>query len=254
MYKPERKTLSQNFLHNQGLIASLVHRSLITADDVVIEIGSGKGSITEQLLGVAKKVIAIELDSNLVATLSKRIADNPNLEIHQADFLLFSLPKTPYKVFANIPFAIEKEILRKLLSDDNPPQDSYLVVDKRLALSLSGKPHENQFSLLHKPWFDFAVYHHFKRSDFAPIPDVEAVMLHMHQKEAPLLPVTAKRNWYAFVAMGFNQGRPLYANLRKILSKEQLTQISNKISLSLKTKPSYVSLEQWIRLYSSLYA
>lgn len=253
MYKPERKTLSQNFLHNQGLIASLVHRSLITADDTVIEIGSGRGSITEQLLGVAKKVIAIELDVEHAQKLEAHFVGNTKLEIHQTDFLRYPLPRFPYKVFSNIPFSHEKEIVQKLLVADNPPQDAYVIVDKRFAAPLAGIIKHNQNSLLHKPWFNFAVYHHFKRSDFAPVPDVEAVMLHIHKKENPVLPAAAKRNWYAFIAMGFNQGRPLYTNLRKILSKEQLTQVSNKISLSLKTKPSYVSLEQWIRLYNTLY-
>lgn len=120
-YKSRRKILSQNFLYNQTLIESLIRQSSIGSKDVVLEIGAGKGFITKELCRKSQNVIAIELDNKLFLHLKQFIGNNSKLELHQVDFLKFPLPKTPYKVFANIPFSIEGEIIRKLLDSIHPP-------------------------------------------------------------------------------------------------------------------------------------
>lgn len=248
-YKVRRKLLSQNFLYSRTLINSLVRRSSIGQNDTVLEIGPGKGFITAELLKVAKKVIAVELNKNLVLHLKKFLGHYLNLQLHQIDFLKFSLPNFSYKVFANVPFSKEGEIIRKLLDTKNPPEDCYLIVDKRLALRLSGISHENQFSLKHKPFFDFSIYHYFKRSDFIPMPNVDSVMWRINKREKPSIPWNERENWERFIEIGFGQGQSVKQNLRKILSKEQIDRLSQKINFSLKSKPSYLSLEQWLKLY-----
>lgn len=250
LYKVRRKLLSQNFLYNRTLINSLVRRSSIGKNDTVLEIGSGKGFITLNLLEVAKKVIAIELDEKLVLHLKQFLDHYPNLEIVHNNFLNFHLPYYPYKVFANIPFAIEGKIVRKLLGSEHPPEDCYLVVMKELAFRLSGIPKDNQFSLKHKPWFDFYIYHYFKRSDFIPSPSVDSVMWRIFKKEQPSLPLSDYKTWERFIEIGFGQGTLVNVNLRKILTKEQMNYLSNKLNFSLKTKPGNFSINQWLEIYS----
>lgn len=251
-YRLRRRLLSQNFLSNRTLINFLVRNSSIGLNDTVLEIGPGKGFITTELLKRSKKVIAVELDEKLVLHLRQFLGNYPNFELHQADFLKFPLPDFPYKVFANIPFSIEGEILRKLLDSCDPPEDCYLVVDKRFALRLSGSVGENQFSLKHKPWFDFSLYHEFKKSDFTPEPKVDGVMWRIRKKEKPLLPSEKRKSWEKFIEVGFGHGQTMRQNLKNILSPTKMQSLSSKLNFSLKDKPGRLSLDQWLRLYLAL--
>lgn len=249
IYKLRRKILSQNFIYNPALIKSLVGDSSININDTVLEIGAGKGFITTELLKKSQKVIALELDNKLFLHLKQVFINNTKLELHQIDFLKFSLPTSPFKIFANIPFSIEGEIIRKLLNSANSPFDCYLIVDKRLAFRLSGVPHENQFSLKHKPWFDFSIYHEFKRSDFTPAPSIDSIMWRITKKEIPSLSMKERRSWEKFIEIGFGQGTNVNKNLLKILLKQQLQDLSAKINFSLKEKPGYLSFNQWLEIY-----
>lgn len=249
MYKFRRKVLSQNFIYNRTLIKKLVRGSSIGFNDIVLEIGPGKGFITSELLQVAKRVIAVEIDPKLVLHLDKFLGTNSKLDLYLADFLNFPLPKTQYKVFANIPFSIEGKIVRKLLEDRNPPEDCYLVVRRDLAERLSGMMDNNQFSIKNKPWLDFSIYHRFNRNDFIPRPSVDCVTWRITKKGVPLLPLEEKQSYQQFVERAFGEGLPVEKNLRRFLSREQLQDLSRKIGFSLKAKPSQLLPEQWLELY-----
>src|SRR5579884_1396014 len=106
----QRIYYAQHFLKDSCLIASLLDRSTIGADDVVYEIGPGKGIITEQLALRCKRVVAIEIDPCLTTMLRQRFASTPDVIIREGDFLEYHLPRKPYKVFANIPFNITAAI------------------------------------------------------------------------------------------------------------------------------------------------
>ncbi|HEU5347889.1 MAG TPA: rRNA adenine N-6-methyltransferase family protein, partial [Ktedonobacterales bacterium] len=106
--------LSQNFLKNSRLVASLLDRFNLNSDSVVYEIGPGEGVITEQLALRYKQVVAIEKDRYLAERLMRRFSDRPNVTIHCGDFLAYRLPGSPYNVFANIPFNITSAIVTRL--------------------------------------------------------------------------------------------------------------------------------------------
>lgn len=249
MYKLRRKQLSQNFLYNRKLIQNLVGQSAITSQDKVIEIGPGKGFITAELLKVAKHVIAIELDQKLVLHLRRQFPNHPKLTLVSGNFLDFQLPKDDYVVFANIPFSIEGEIVRQLLDDPNPPQDCYLIVVRELAERLSGYLHENQFSLKHKPWFEFSIVHRFKRTDFVPSPRVNAVLWRITKRTSPLVPATEKRAYWRLIEQGVGSGEPIGFNFRRILGQERARKVLGDLNISPQTKPSYLPLSKWLEIY-----
>src|SRR5712664_2835245 len=186
----QRIFYAQNFLKDPCLVASLLARCGIDRDDVVYEIGPGKGIITECLARRCKQVVAIEKDPQLVAALHRRFANTPNLTIHEGDFLQFRLPNVHYKVFANIPFNISTAIVTKLTTAACPPDDSYLVMQKEAAERFLGKRGESLYAVLLKPWFEPEIVHRFKRSDFVPAPRVDVVMLRLRKRGPPLI----KRN------------------------------------------------------------
>ena len=252
MYSIRRKLLSQNFLHNRKLVHKLVRSSSIGKNDLVLEIGPGKGIITEQLINKAGEVLAVEVDDILYRMLSQKFNQVENLTLYRDDILNFHLPSLPYKVFANIPFAIEGKIIRKLIDAKNPPNDCYLIMMKELAYRLSAPHKENMFSVQHKPWFTFSIYHHFRRTDFEPVPSVHIVMLRFTKREKPLLLQGEKVKYQRFVEVGFGCGQPLFQNLKRYYGRSRVVRVFNSLRISRDIKPAFLSLRLWIELYRSL--
>lgn len=252
MYKLQRKLLSQNFLYCRKLVAKLVDNSSISPQDLVLEIGPGKGIITEQLVKRTKKVIVVELDGNWYQYLKVKFHQTSNLNLYQQNFLNFLLPKKPYKVFANLPFSIEGKIIRKLINAPNPPQDCYLVVQKELAYRLSAPFKQNLFSITHKPYFDFGIDYHFRRTDYEPMTSVDTVLFRFTKKTQPLVPLEARAKYRVFIEFGFGQGLSVYRNLQKRFSKTQLESSFRLFKIKRETKPGYLPLNKWIELYKKL--
>jgi len=243
-----RRQLSQVFLTNPQLVSRLVRESSITKNDTVIEIGPGKGAITRELLERARQVMAIEIDQQLGASLVNTYTDNPSFILFTADFLTFILPKTPYKVFSNIPFHIEGEILRKLLAD-KAFREGWLVVLREVGMRWAGLPHEGEFSVLHKPWFDFSIAHYFNRRDFNPQPTLDTVLLRIIRRDAPLITKEQEKEWERFVRIGFGGGRRLKQNLRPLFSVQTLQKTAERNRFSINDKPSDLTIEQWLMIF-----
>jgi len=191
--------VSQNFLTSRAVLRRIVRLSSITKDDCVVEIGAGKGHITRQLGEIGGQVLAVEYDSALAQRLTRDFAGNAGVRIIHADFLRWNLPKTPYKVFANIPFSRTSEILRKLTQAKNPPQEAWLVMEKGAAKRFLGKPQESAASLLCKPWFDAEIVYHFRREDFHPAPRVDTVLLYLTHKKTPDIPMQQRGLYTHFI-------------------------------------------------------
>lgn len=195
LYKLRRKTLHQNFLWNRQLVKRLVQTSSIGKNDLVYEIGPGLGLITYELALKAWKVITVELDSNLAKRLKSQLRSVKNIEIHNQDFLKFQIYSKRYKVFANPPFTISGEIIKKLLWSKNPPLECFLVLQKEYAEKLMGTSYESQVSIQYKPWFEIKIVHNFKRVDFTPPATVDCVLLHITKRVTPLLDHNFKRRF-----------------------------------------------------------
>lgn len=251
MYSLRRRVLSQNFLKSRKLVDELVGRSSIGKNDTVLEIGTGKGIITEKLLQVADKVIAVELDTQLYFCLkSKFAAQGTRLQLINKDFLQYKLPTFPYKVFANVPFSIEGKIVRQLLNAPNPPEDTYVVVREDLAERLIGKYKECQFSVFYKLWFTFEIVHRFNKYDYEPAATMETVLLRFTKRKTPVLPPQEKIPYMQFIGQGFRRGKLLKYNLNYVFSHTQFKRLAKDIGFDIKSKPSDLSLEQWIKLFT----
>lgn len=200
--------LSQNFVWNRELVSRLIRSSSIGKNDIVLEIGSGKGILTSELLNVANKVFAVELDQRLFHSLETKYANTKNLRLYNQDFLRFQLPSKPYKIFSNIPFRLTGEIIRKLLRAENPPEDTYLIVQEEAAHKLLGKPFQptnSLVSVLYWPWFEFSVIYNFHRIDFQPAPNVDIVLLRIQKRQSPLFAPSLREIYEDFIVYTFGR-------------------------------------------------
>src|SRR5947209_7653215 len=139
-----KKSLGQHWLKDEATLEAICEAANLTKADTVLEVGPGLGDLTRQLLNRAGKVIAVEIDKDLVAWLP---AHN-NLEVVQDDILKFDLTELPvdYKVVANIPYYLTSNLIRILSESPNPPQTVVLLVQKEVAERLVAPP--GQMSIL----------------------------------------------------------------------------------------------------------
>lgn len=248
--------LSQNFLTNSRLVASLLDRFAPGGDSdhgVVYEIGPGRGIITRQLALRYRHVVAIEKDPRLAAGLIETFSGWPNVTIHKGDFLGYTLPHTPFTVFANIPFNITAAIVTKLTTAETPPDVAHLVMQREAAGMFMGKPHESLRTILLKPWFETEIVYRFQRSDFAPAPRVDVVMLRLRKRGPPLVNDADRQFFRDFVVYVFTHWQPTGANpLVSLFPVRQRAPLESATSLDLSMHPTSLTVNQWLRLFERL--
>ncbi len=246
---PRSPELSQHFLRPEAasrLVASLPLRRGI----LVVEIGAGAGALTEALATAGFRVIAIEKDARLFRSLRARFIGRTNVECHHADALTFPLPRGPYAVVANLPYGITSAIVRRLLSAAPPPVEAFLVVQAEAAAKFAGTPEESMFSLLHKPWFDFAVMRRVPRGAFEPRPRVRSAVLRISRREAPLVDDASARAYRRFVASTFGaRGDTVRATLKRRLSHRQMLRLARDSGFALSARPSQLTFDQWLMIF-----
>lgn len=237
-------SISQNFLTSRKTIDKLISKTTITSADTVLEIGAGKGHITKALSEKCRRVISYEIDERLYAKLKPQLSDN--VKLFCGDFLKCRLPSCPYKVFANIPFSITTDIIRKLTESDDPPSCIWLVMEKGAAKRFCGQPEDNLNSLLLKPFFDSRVIWHFNRNDFHPAPKTDVVMLEMRLKESSDIAPSQKRDLKAFLNHSIKNG--LFGS-RSLLTKKQISTALKSENLPIIQPTGDISYIQWLCLF-----
>ncbi len=263
-----KKRLGQNFLVNADVIADIIELAEINKEDTVIEIGPGIGFVTEQLIKVAKRVIAIELDEDAIAVLQKLNASNLTI-IHQ-DILktdLSSLVDTKVKIVANIPYYITSPILVHLLGeiDDlnnknrNCIDSIILMVQEEVARRITAKAGaENKayglLSILSQFWADCYIVKLVGRRSFYPAPKVNSALVKLKIKSKPCLNLTDYRHFRRVIKAAFAQRRKTLKNclLQASFSKEVIESALCEVGLNDDIRGEKLSIEQFGKLSEAL--
>lgn len=241
---------TQNFLRDPQLIDRLVGMARITGDDVVYDLGAGRGALTASLARHARRVIAIERDETLVARLRRRFRDQPSVVVREADILRHPLPHSDYLVFANPPFDSTAELVRRLTSADVPPLDAYLVLQREAAQRFVGRPRMTLAALLIAPWFSLEVLHRFRRSDFSPAPSIDAVFVRLHKRGPPLAAEGEAQFYRDLVAACFTAWRPSVGEaLAQAVGSRAAARLIAASHIPPQARPSELPLSSWLRLY-----
>ena len=107
------------------------------------------------------------------------------------------------------------------------------------------------YALLLKPWFDIKIVYSFKKTDFKPMPQVDAVLIHIKKRKNPLIKKSQKELYQDFIVYGFNQWKStLKKALQKIFTYKQLKRLSKDLKFDLSAKPTELNLDQWIGLFN----
>ncbi len=246
----KRMMLAQNFLKSSKLVCSLLAGSSIGPDDLVYEIGPGRGIITAELARIARKVIAVEKDPGLAQFLRRRFQRVDNVNIIASDYLQYRIPDREYKIFASIPYNVTAGIMRKILYTPSVPGEAYLVMQREAAEKFAGRPRETQFSILAKPYFDIRIVRQLRRTDFEPVPHVDSVLLQIKKRQVELICREDVFLYRCFVHYGFGTWKhSLKLIFKPVFTYPQWKHLSEDLRFPLDVIPSGLTFEQWLGLF-----
>jgi len=253
-----KKSLGQNFLKSQKAIHAMIQAPNISSDDIVIEIGPGKGALTGPLLKTGATVIAFELDQRMVEYLSEiftdYIASGKLVLIHQ-DVLEVDLGKytqgQPYKVVANIPYYITNLIIRTFLTSQYQPTDMCLLIQKEVAERIVSRDNKESILSLSVKLFGTPSYvMKVGRQYFSPKPKVDsAVILISDINRKNIKDEHYEEQFFTVVKTAFAQKRKqAIKNLSKISHKEQWQDIFSSLGISHTARGEDILYSQWIQV------
>ncbi|MCM1184623.1 MAG: 23S ribosomal RNA methyltransferase Erm [Roseburia sp.] len=238
---------TQNFITDPKLIQRIVRIGGIRKEDVVIEIGTGKGHLTQELCRRGGYVRSIELDRGLYESACRKLSKLSNLELVHGDFLQYPLPQRgAYKVFSNIPYNITTKITDKLSNAPNPAADIWLIMEKGAAKRFLGIGRETEKSLLLKVHWESEIRYHFRREDFHPMPSVDSVLVHFSRKEAPDLNKKDYAAFQGFVKAAMRHG---LCGKKGLLTKRQADVALKRAGLPPARQDGVTLYIQWLCLF-----
>lgn len=183
-----KKSLGQNWLKDRAILDQIVQFADISADDVVLEIGPGLGTLTSALLRRAKRVVAVEIDERLAANLPAQFPGK-NLEVIRADILQFDLSKLPinYKVVANLPYYITSKIIRRLLETSHRPKSITILVQKEVAERIAQIGGSSVLGLAVENWAEVRLGQIVPAAMFTPVPQIDSQVIRLDLRPQPLV-------------------------------------------------------------------
>lgn len=241
-------------MHDKGLIKSLIQLAKITPQDLVVDIGAGTGALTLPLAAKAKQVIAVEYDALLIEKLKRKMGSEFNIRLIQGDFLQVPLPKHPFCVVSNIPYAITTPIMGKLLDRPNTPlQRAVLVMEKGAAKRFTATPITNPRILKWRMWFDMRLERTVAPTHFSPPPRVDSAVLSIWRKKEPLISLRHHALFMALAEYGLKYPYlPLYEALKGIFTASQLKHLLRNLGLHRDDAICLLNEDQWATLFQTM--
>lgn len=250
--KPQ-KGLGQNFLANQGALHKIIQAAQIKADDTILEIGPGLGSLTTLLAERAERVVAVELDTNLVRALGEILNPYPNVELIQGDILevnlneLFTRPG--YLVVANIPYYITSALLRQLLEAQYAPERVVLTVQKEVAERICAAAGDlSLLALSVQVYGEPEITAHIPAGAFFPAPKVDSAVVRIEIFPEPRIPRPQLDLFFALTKAGFSQKRKTLLNSVSAgmgWDKEKTAARMQTAGIDPQRRAQTLSLEEW---------
>ncbi len=251
------KSLGQNFLVDDRQQQKIVDACALQADEVVVEIGPGKGAITRRIYPLVKELIAVEKDRSLAALLAQEF-QQPQVEIVQADFLKWdmSLLPQPVVVVGNIPYYISTPIIEKILAHKDKIRRVFLTVQlefgQRLAASAGGKDY-GSLSCFVQYYADVQVLFKISRHCFNPRPKVDSCFVSLTIKSKPDVPARDERQLFNLIQKSFTQRRKTIVNaLKKTVGQERLMDELQRLGIDPRWRPEDLTLLNYIKLSNAL--
>ena len=264
-----QKRFGQNFLIDTRVLDKIISASGITKDDMILEVGPGIGTMTQYLCESARKVVAVEIDKNLIPILENdTLKEYDNVRVINEDILKLDINKLveeendgkPIKVVANLPYYITTPIIMGLFESHVPIESITIMVQKEVADRMQVGPGTKDYGAL-----SLAVQYYAKPeiianvppNCFMPRPNVGSAVIKLTRHEQVPVEVKDEKLMFKLIRAAFNQRRKTLQNSinnspELSLSKDQVVEALDKMGLSQTIRGEALSLEQFAQLANHL--
>lgn len=263
------KSLGQNFLTDKNIIDEIVASAQINPNDLVVEIGPGIGVITTEAAKYAKKVIAVEIDKNLIPILKETLEGQENIEVINQDILKTDVNSlidscsenfTGVKILGNLPYYITTPIIMKLLEDGVKADSITIMMQKEVADRINALPGTKAYGAL-----SVAVQYYctaeavvnVPKEVFIPQPKVDSTVLRLQiRKEKPVL-LENREMFFKCVKAGFGQRRKTLLNsLMGIdgITKEIVRKALDEVGIDSSRRAETLDLKEFAELSNEIFS
>lgn len=251
------KKLGQNFLIDEDVVRRIVEAAELSADDTVLEVGPGIGTLTQGLAESGAEVVAVELDKRLLPVLATTLDGYDNVRVVNGDILQVDIMQTVaapvFKVCANLPYYITTPIIFALLEKRLPMERLVAMVQKEVAERMAAKPGGREYGALSvaiqyytEPEIAFTV----PPSSFIPAPAVDSAVIVCKRREKPPVEVCDEALFFRVVKAAFSLRRKMISNSLKNMgiTSEQCTKWLQLAGIDGKRRAETLSLQDFAAL------
>ena len=259
-----QKKFGQNFLIDGHVLDKIIAGAGVTKDDMVLEIGPGIGTMTQYLADAAGKVVAVEIDRNLLPILQETLADYDNVKVIHADVLSLDLEKLvqeenggrPIKVVANLPYYITTPIIMALFEQHVPLANVTVMVQKEVAARMKSGPGSKDYgalSLAVQYYAEPYIVANVPCNCFMPRPNVDSAVIRLTRYEEPPVQVKDEKMLFKIIRASFNQRRKTLQNglnnsSELNFTKDQIAAAIAEAGFSPSVRGEALTLEQFAKL------
>ena len=262
------KSLGQNFLVDSAALDTIIDASDVNKDDVVLEIGTGIGTLTQRLCQNVKKVIAVEIDSSLIPILEETLEGYDNYEIINQDILKTDISKLleqrnitqSIKVVANLPYYITTAIILKLLEENINLDLMVLMLQKEVADRLNAKKSTKDYgslSIAVQFYCDTDIVDTIYKESFIPAPKVDSSVIRLTKRKEKKYIVKDEQLYFKLVRASFAKRRKTIINsilgYEDFTDKEKILKALELSELDPKIRGEALSLDEFARLADNYY-
>lgn len=264
-----QKKFGQNFLIDTHVLDKIISAAHITKEDMVLEIGPGIGTMTQYLAEAAGKVIAVEIDRNLIPILEDTLSEYNNVRVINEDVLKLDLRKfadeenggKAIKVVANLPYYITTPIIMGLFENHVPVESITVMVQKEVADRMQTGPGNKDYgalSLAVQYYAEPYIVANVPPNCFMPRPKVGSAVIRLTRHEKPPVEVKDEKLMFDIIRASFNQRRKTLANglnnSDKITcSKEIITKAIEKLGKGASVRGEALSLQEFAKLSNDIF-
>lgn len=248
-----RRTFSQNFLVKPSSISRFLDAAELERDDKVVEVGAGSGALTGLLAERCARLVAYEVDRSWSSKVEAEVARRTNVAIVYEDFLAAALPTGPIKVVGNIPFGTTSAIVDRVLGLQAVRSATFITQLEYAKKRTGAYGRWTRLTATTWPEHEWELRGRIPRTDFRPVPRVDAGVLHLHRRDSPLVATCRMQAYAAMVELAFSGvGGSVRASLSKKYPSALVRESLGAAGVPADAVVAYVSPDQWVTVFHSL--
>jgi 16S rRNA (adenine1518-N6/adenine1519-N6)-dimethyltransferase len=248
-----KKRFGQHFLSDRSILRRIVQFAHLKAEDKVVEIGPGAGSLTRELASVVQRVIAIEIDRDLIPEL--RAKKPPNVEIIEGDALEVDFPDGPFHLVGNLPYNVATPLFKRFLEHRDRITDVTVMIQKEVAERIVARPRTAEYgplSILVQYYANVKYGFTVAPGAFKPPPKVDSAVIRLEWKPD----VPSATDFTDFVHHAFSSRRKMLANnllsMFGSLRRDEILQRLEKAGVKPNARPEELSVAEFLRVYNQV--